>query len=199
MGAVYSDFDKLSEDETRAYAAMGKLVCAWNAIEGWVRVLIQDMIVAEVSVRGISRAMIMTAEVNAIGLKHILDAISDQISGTEISNMLKYTAECYDRVRESRNFYVHGFNAVIPYHDVGPALVFSTIGARGQLKQKSTEVLLEEMDRTVDEAVALLKYIKQVHLFISPTSPTDYPRVAPTTPSLPRRLSVQPTRWPPVR
>lgn len=175
--------------------ALGRAVMAWNMTESILRLLLEVLVGEE---GGAPRASLMTltAEISGVDLERAIGVLAPHVLDAERLPDVMYAAKLAERVREYRNFYVHGLSWIVSHEVLAVAPVL-TIRARGSLKQYRDEVSaadLERFSRWCAEASSFIKYV------IGNWYPVDLghgPPPAPVRPELPPKCARREHVFPP--
>jgi hypothetical protein len=184
--------------EKLLYAAFGNLIVEWNRTERSVSSLVgffvhptTDHPDADHRRRGHLALKIIMSEVGVYMVVNALRCIADTLEPSQ-----KVAADCiaewYDRLRDYRNYYVHGISNVAPSGDdnVATGIIFAT-SARRELVEDRDFVSPKQLFEAAQSAAALRTYIGEVlnHLAWEPGDPlvADRPRL-PEPPQMPDKL-----------
>jgi hypothetical protein len=94
------------EDLSAFHAAIGALVISWNRAESILKVLL-------IALCGASpKTWILTAELGNVGLENALKSASADLAPEELKDHIDHAIEWFSRLREFRNYYVHGIGRI---------------------------------------------------------------------------------------
>jgi hypothetical protein len=196
-GFVMVDLPAMAEHERQIYTALGYLAIEWNLTEERMRSLLSHFMhpqtdhpsVGEPRRRGHLATTIVTIEMGTVGITQALNAIAQSLPSNE-QDAIEWTAECFDRLRGYRNFYIHGITAAAPSSDLGPIGIVIMTSAKGEFAQDKDFIRIEQIADVVSRAIALRTYIGAVLNYLCWT-PDSYlpvrPRL-PVAPPMPERL-----------
>jgi hypothetical protein len=94
------------EDLSSFHAAIGALVISWNRAESILKVLLIALCGAN------PKTWILTAELGNVGLENALKSASADLAPEELKDHIDHAVEWFSRLREFRNYYVHGINRI---------------------------------------------------------------------------------------
>jgi hypothetical protein len=128
-------------------AAFGEMVVAWNVAENMLRLLLYTLCGKTTAVR------ILTAELSAMGIVQGLNSISDTLYGPVKDAVLTVCAR-YDRMREYRNYYVHGIAAVSYSEGIAEGTAYM-VSAKNELRVAIDRVPADQLNNLNDHLVRL--------------------------------------------
>lgn len=163
-------------------AKLGETILSWNTAEGALRSLLSTVCGASNATR------ILTAELGSRGLTDGLNAIAVTLP-IEQRRAVEHVVAVYDRLREYRNYYVHGITAMGQIGDdiVGMTFMQSAKGKLGyatDFVEAATLVDIEERARALAAAIS----DTEDAIYPRPGSFADPPLPSPETLPLPDRL-----------
>ena len=88
------------------YASLGAATVAWNQAENSLRQMLIALCGASPEI------WILTAELSAIPLERALQSGATDIASARLKPFIEHCIEWFDRLREYRNYYIHGINDV---------------------------------------------------------------------------------------
>ena len=149
-----------SDDECEVYALLGMFVIAWNQAEFALQMLLVNM--GDKSLA----AKVMAAELGSVGMANALKSVArsyDEKIDAAVDHLCKYVA----RVREYRNYYVHGI-AMVDMRDGAAFASITSASAKGKLvidiDNVSASDLNEAIDRTKPITEAALAIVDTISL-----------------------------------
>jgi hypothetical protein len=167
---------------------LGEVVIEWNQTEGRAR-------------RMLSKLIQPPSDANYILLAHmgnttLTDAIKaySELQSAEMKDLLAHYCNYFDRLREYRNFYVHGIMRATQRIDhetrTGtPIGEISQVTARGRLSVSTAEATLDDLGRMLGWMLQLSPFDTSLFWDITQTRPQyALPRRAPSKPPLPDKL-----------
>jgi len=165
-------------DMRRNYLAnFGELIITWNQAEGVLRNLLM-------SVCGRSPATyILTAELGSRGLTDGLNAIA-VTQNENVKEAILAVVILYDRLREYRNYYVHGLTAIGVRNGVGFGSA-NMASAKGKLGFSTDEVPVEQLDDLTKRLRLLTTASIAILDTIDPQEGSMVPQALPTRATLP--------------
>jgi hypothetical protein len=190
------------------FAEFGEAVTTWNFLEGKVRNVLTRLISRPeealllqldqgAGVRSaINRARILTANLPNATLTDTI-RIFAKASRAELGDHLVHLTKVFDRLREHRNFYVHGIQgpgSTINQDKTVQTVAFATmVSARGSLSVSSLQFGLEDLRVFRESMVELARYIDSIiYAIINPDpewfDPTCVPLESLQKPPVPDRL-----------
>jgi hypothetical protein len=113
------------------YAALGEMVVNWNQAESTLTMILVALCGAN------PKTWILTAELGGVGLQNALLSASADLAPDHLKKHIDHAVEWYSRLREVRNYYVHGTQRVTVGDD-------GAFGLIGQVSAKSVLMIHQE-------------------------------------------------------
>lgn len=140
--------------------SLGELVIAWNSAEIALRRLLSFIAFGNAG-HNAHKAYILTAELGAVALEQALRSFANFSSDVEAAAAIKHAASFSERVREYRNYYVHGISGLgygaAPDKSVPLGFIFYT-SAKGHLKEHFQLVQASLLDDVANHCRTLGRY-----------------------------------------
>ncbi len=190
---------QFSDYERDYLTSLGNLILRYNNAEERSRSLLVDLTTARPkTVRGIMLAKITTVELGAVGITHALQCYAKDVVESKFREPILHAADYMDRIREYRNFYVHGIGTIINT-DSGPKGFLHTDSAKGSLKEHKTVISKEDIDgiaKHCDVAARYLNYLGVYLAYLTGDWEPGWPKPKlPSKPPLPDRLKKPVRHW----
>lgn len=145
---------------------IGEMIVSWNRCEGRVR----DLIIWLSGGRS-PATLALTAHLNAISLIQTLEALANG-QEVEIGGHIDHFRECVDRLREYRNYYVHGISDVGPGWPISPqtgAWIYQVSGRR-RVTIRSEIIDYTALHDLCIQLRLVADYGKRIHHMVDPSS-----------------------------
>jgi hypothetical protein len=141
---------------------LGEMVLAFNRTERRLRDMLAGIVTStSLNGRSITIAKIVTAELGGVGLTSALSSFANNVGDDPLGGLVNHAADYFDKVREYRNYYVHGIQTVIPT-DKGGAGFGSTESAKSKLKIHRGFVRQSEIEELTSHCETLTVYVNAV-------------------------------------
>lgn len=127
----------------------GHMVSIWNDVEyQWTSALLMFEHPETYEVSG--TAQILAAHLGAVQIENAAKTVANEILYGDCRDFILKSIELFSVLREYRNYYVHGFQAVGLRSDGIPVGFLLTITARGRLTQHDTWFEEKDIDTLID-------------------------------------------------
>lgn len=182
--------DKLLE------AVLGRSIVAWNDAEYQLRDLLTFLASGRRNPTGFG-PLILVAEMGAWRLSETLRTFADAMLDNEDEKALaKHVATLFEKLIPHRNHYVHG---LISITDKNVGCIGGTT-ARGQLKNLTGDVTIEEVGKFLDKVGELDDFLYDVNEFLRNAGSDERPPLPDKPepiPALEKETIILPPRPPP--
>lgn len=132
-------------DNQAFLAALGRAILGWNTLEGVFRQLLEVLTDLD---GGCGRAtfIALSAETSIYGIEQAATALSKIVLSGDRFKDAEFAIEQVTRIRDYRNFYVHGVSHLTRLGDqvVAPTLTWSA--KRGKIKHNTEQVKTNDLD-----------------------------------------------------
>jgi hypothetical protein len=188
----------LAMTPTESYLiSLGRLVLQYNEAETRLRRLLVSAF-EPISPRDVMLAQIMTVELGNVGLTQALQSYANDLAPLTIREHILHAGTYFDRIREYRNFYVHGVTSVMGRQE-NPIGLFHTRTAKGSLKDHKGFVSKADLDQLTahcETAGAFTNAVSNRLSFVRGDWFGDLPEPPlPDKPPLPDRLQKPAQHW----
>lgn len=90
------------------YALLGELIVSWNRAENML-----SMVLTAICGGGSPLVWILTSDLGAVSLENALKSATADLAAEELKDSIYHMVEWFSRLREFRNYYIHGVQRVI--------------------------------------------------------------------------------------
>ena len=157
-------------------AALGETIVTWNRAEGAFRALLATLCGESAA------AQIVTAELGGVGITNALNAIAVTLDAP-IKTAVESVAKYFDVLREYRNYYVHGIQAIGVADGAGVGRAFMA-SAKGELKYAEDTVTSNDLNALKTQAEELTQAIIAILDTVSPREGSRAKSPLPTSETL---------------
>jgi hypothetical protein len=171
--------------DAAVHAGLGRMIVSWNLAEDCLRGLLAALCSGRTR-RDFLRSQIVTLELGTTGLVHALQAFAqDVFRDADASKAVLQAVTYFERLREYRNYYVHGITATVSMPSKGPCGVIATGNAKGRITRNRETISVGQM-QVSERADELTTFILGIVNYLFPGKGE---RSLPEMPPLPDRLS----------
>lgn len=175
------------------YTAIGEIVVKWNDAENFMRAILIELCGSN------PKTWILTAELGNVGLENALRTASADVAPVHLREHIDHATEWFSRLREKRNYYVHGIRRITGDNDNMPFGVIQQVSAKSALvfhdELLSIDALRDLSERINKFLIFVLAINIHLHeMLAQELSHAPPPSPLPQMPPLPDRL-VKPRRY----
>jgi len=159
-----------SEAANQLHAAVGEMVLAWNGAE-MTLTFILNTLCRELSGPPSADSMfipgILTAHMGNVALANALRTISAEFAEPVLQEHLNHFIEITDRIREYRNYYVHGISDLSVSETDGVVGHLQSDQARGRIVRNLEFVTIPKLRKTTENCLVAKQYGTRIlnHIF----------------------------------
>ncbi|MBM7043584.1 hypothetical protein [Rhizobium lusitanum] len=163
-----------TEEEREFLALFGLVVMDWNVLEAAIELITYRL------AGGGGHIEVLTGHLGALGMNEAMKTLSTEFGPADLRNDIAHLAEMFDRLREYRNYYVHGIRLLGAGGDSGPVIGLS------QSTTSKSRLKLHQAIVTKDELMVLSGQLDECKRFADWLTVKLYGIEGPEMPILPR-------------
>ena len=137
----------------------------WNQAED----ILRDILVNLCGGEGLE-IWILTAELGAVSLENALKSASNDIAKDKLKPYIDHAVEWFSRLREYRNYYVHGIKSVTFSGDLSPIGVIGQTAAKTRIVIHRENVTLEAIIIFLNRISDFMKFCSDLEFHVAATS-----------------------------
>jgi hypothetical protein len=175
------------------FAAIGEIVVKWNDAENFMNAILVELCGSN------PKTWILTAELGNVGLENALRTAAADIAPIHLREHLDHAIEWFSRLRETRNYYVHGIRRITTDKGGTPLGIIQQVSAKSALVFHNEDLPLDRLRTLSGRINELTIFLLAINVYLHQMIAQEHfhgppPSPLPRMPPLPDRL-VKPRRY----